>query len=661
MLNRFSGLDSWARVRWLCQLLACWLVTLPALAAEGGTGGTAAKGGAGGLGGSAVEAGGASVGSAGGPSALDAPVVREVQTSVKLTPTEVMRGGAVTLVGDNLPSDKAKTFIWLDDFEAGHPLSVSADRKSLMFVVPNAGQPVNASGEAEGDPEPLLARRYVLSFSEGRGGRKIAAGVLRITPEKLPPLRVDAVSPTIVYPNTKQIVLTGDGMGGRMRDYLLLVDGTEISLCAAEEALPKCDPKAPANGDCCKGLNARFSSDHQLEILGWDDSNSATGEELGKFQDATGQVLSGDHKLGLRVGDATGGKAVTVAFSSHSTATIRYTALSISLLLLAAMVALVVLGGSKHYVGSRQFVGKAFLIDTETDTYSLSKLQFYLWSTAALFAYCYLSLSRCLVQGKLDIADIPENLPTILGLSAGTAITSIGIAKLRGPKAAGVIHPRFGDLLSSGGVVSPERFTYLLWTIVAIATFLLNVWNVDSMVLNDLPKIPQGLLALSGLSSAAYLGGKFARGAGPVVDEVLSTKLPPNAKGFALLLMGRNMAVDATFEVEGQSITHLLDPVAHADRRAIAGKREEGERAGQYAKSLTIVLTTLPETWDAALKQEPDPNHLIKLTVANPDGQRAEVEVPRTALTPVPVSPIPANVIPANAPGNVPGNPGGTV
>ncbi|MGE4056803.1 MAG: hypothetical protein AB7F99_18585, partial [Vicinamibacterales bacterium] len=39
-------------------------------------------------------------------------------------------------------------------------------------------------------------------------------------------------------------------------------------------------------------------------------------------------------------------------------------------------------------------------LDFETDTYSLSKLQFYLWTFAALFAYSYLVISRLMVQGR---------------------------------------------------------------------------------------------------------------------------------------------------------------------------------------------------------------------------------------------------------------------
>jgi hypothetical protein len=190
---------------------------------------------------------------------------------------------------------------------------------------------------------------------------------------------------------------------------------------------------------------------------------------------------------------------------------VRWIALLFSSAVLAGLVVLAMVGGGRHRVGSRTFSWGAFLLDTETDTYSLGKVRAYAWTATALIGYSYLALSRTLVQGKLDRVDVPPNLTGILSISLGTAVASVGITKVRGPKASGALHPGFGDLIKVGGVVSPERAFFLLWTIVAIATFILNVLKVDPMVLSDLPTVPDSLLALSGISAGGWRAKHLAR------------------------------------------------------------------------------------------------------------------------------------------------------
>ena len=56
------------------------------------------------------------------------------------------------------------------------------------------------------------------------------------------------------------------------------------------------------------------------------------------------------------------------------------------------------------------------------------------------------------------LSKVPDNLPTMLGISAGTAALSIGTTGIRGSKGAGSPHPELGDFITSGGVFSAERF-----------------------------------------------------------------------------------------------------------------------------------------------------------------------------------------------------------
>ena len=68
--------------------------------------------------------------------------------------------------------------------------------------------------------------------------------------------------------------------------------------------------------------------------------------------------------------------------------------------LILALLPLLLLSRVKEsYTISRQaYKLRLLFLDPQTDTYSLSKLQFYLWTNAALFGYAYLFISRVLVQ-----------------------------------------------------------------------------------------------------------------------------------------------------------------------------------------------------------------------------------------------------------------------
>ena len=95
-----------------------------------------------------------------------------------------------------------------------------------------------------------------------------------------------------------------------------------------------------------------------------------------------------------------------------------------------------------YTISDQAYKLRLFFIDPETDTYSLSKLQFYLWTDAALFSYAYLFISRVLVQNG-SWPDIPENLPGVIAVAAGTSISSQFITSSKGSKGAGALRPSF--------------------------------------------------------------------------------------------------------------------------------------------------------------------------------------------------------------------------
>jgi hypothetical protein len=172
-----------------------------------------------------------------------------------------------------------------------------------------------------------------------------------------------------------------------------------------------------------------------------------------------------------------------------------------------------------YRIGDSDYKWRMLFLDPETDTYSLSKLQFYLWTVAALFAYAYLFISRVKVQFAAW-PDIPSTLPGIIAVAGGTAITAQIVTSSKGSKGSGGEKPSWADFITSGGVVAADRLQMFLWTLFGVGAFLYAVWQLEPGTITDLPALPDRLLVLMGISSAGYLGGKIARKAGPVIAEI---------------------------------------------------------------------------------------------------------------------------------------------
>lgn len=169
---------------------------------------------------------------------------------------------------------------------------------------------------------------------------------------------------------------------------------------------------------------------------------------------------------------------------------------------------------------------RMLFLDPETDTYSLSKFQFYAWTVAALFGYAYLFISRVHVQSG-SWPDVPVTLPGIIVVAAGTAVVSQIVTSAKGSKGAGEEKPSIADFITSGGVVAADRLQMFLWTILGVAAFFYAVLQKAPGSITELPAVPERLLVLMGISSAGYLGGKMARKPGPVINEITVT--PPDS------------------------------------------------------------------------------------------------------------------------------------
>jgi hypothetical protein len=257
----------------------------------------------------------------------------------------------------------------------------------------------------------------------------------------------------------------------------------------------------------------------------------------------------------------------------------------------------------------------AFLMDKKTNSYSLSKFQLVLFTLVAVFGYIYIFLCRVLVQWNFELPPVPEGLPNMLAVSAGTTVVAAGITLTRGTMGAGSVKPSAADFISAGGLVLPERFQFFVWTLVSSFGMLAVLLARDPATLTELPKLPDGMLYLMGLSSAAYLGGKLVRGPGPKITSLDTKKVERLVKNpvtdkdekhydLEVRLVGENLSLNGVFQLEDKRIekTHLI------------AKTLQGQDA-DLCTMLNVSLEDVPLTYF-------DSEHVLR--VINGDGQAAD-------------------------------------
>jgi 3',5'-cyclic AMP phosphodiesterase CpdA len=161
----------------------------------------------------------------------------------------------------------------------------------------------------------------------------------------------------------------------------------------------------------------------------------------------------------------------------------------------------------------------SLLVEADTQSYSLSKMQFLLWTLTTIYGYTYLYIAHTWVQGLPGIPDIQNQFPWEVALSAGTTLVSQASNRVLGGKGSGPLRPHLSDLISAGGTMAPGRLQFFSWTLVGIAAYLSSVFATDPNIVNGLPTIPPELLTVSGISSLAYLGSRAVSGPGPVLSS----------------------------------------------------------------------------------------------------------------------------------------------
>ena len=243
-------------------------------------------------------------------------------------------------------------------------------------------------------------------------------------------------------------------------------------------------------------------------------------------------------------------------------------------------------------------VAEMLLLEQANQTYSLSRAQFLSWLVVIVWSYLVVFFSRGLIEDNWIFPQIGNSAYVFL-TSLGTLVIAQATSKGQGYKGAGQVSPSISDFVVYGGVIALDRVQQVVWTVIALCIFL-KMTVATCLSATELPGVPPELVALMGLSSASYLGGKLVRGAGPIIEQV-SVK-----QGSVILNMkGRHFSKEAFIWMDG-----VKQP-----KEAITRIVEDPDAPQGFAKEMDVTLSLSMEDWRAA-------DHTI--TIINSDAQRAD-------------------------------------
>jgi hypothetical protein len=341
--------------------------------------------------------------------------------------------------------------------------------------------------------------------------------------------------------------------------------------------------------------------------------------------------LAGRHDIQVRV-DQQESEPRSVLFSWRGRGAVRWWAFISTAVIFACLLGLIVFGLRRQ----RLRLGVFQALFLENGAYSLGKLQFYAWTGTALFGYFFLAMARFFVQGASDLPDVPEGLPGIVGISGATGVAGIAAGTLWGGKGPAGPEPSLADLIMTGGVVAADRVQFLAWTFASTLAFLVAVVIADPGTIETLPRIPEGLLWLSGLSGAGYLGGKVARGSAPAINETSmaidgelvgafdlseGAVLMLSGRQFSLMITGRHLSMDAQIEVDNHRLGPPKSGSVLTRNAELKGESPEPGRSG-YFQRLTVKFDD-----SGSVILSPDGKNEgrdLPLALVNPDGQSAK-------------------------------------
>lgn len=151
---------------------------------------------------------------------------------------------------------------------------------------------------------------------------------------------------------------------------------------------------------------------------------------------------------------------------------------------------------------------RTLFIDTNTNTYSLSKFQAFAWTVLLIGSYLYFAVCRGLLVDGHEIPDFNISLLGLMSISYGGLLTARGIRHSMPSTSSAPAQPHLSDLITEHGEISITRLQLLGFTIVAMIVYVYYVCSPDVFV-KGIPDIPPTLHGLLVLSQGGYLGGKI--------------------------------------------------------------------------------------------------------------------------------------------------------
>jgi hypothetical protein len=136
--------------------------------------------------------------------------------------------------------------------------------------------------------------------------------------------------------------------------------------------------------------------------------------------------------------------------------------------------------------------------------FSLSKVQFGLWTVIIASSYIYLSLFK----GDCAAGPINKTALVLMGIFAGTAVATTIMDKreINDNRTRHQNSPSQGffiDILSDDNGISLHRFQNFVWTLIAMTIYLYKVSLIRTGCV--LPELSDTLLALTGISNVTFL------------------------------------------------------------------------------------------------------------------------------------------------------------
>jgi hypothetical protein len=520
----------------------------------------------------------------------------------------ITRGQSVVVYGDGFPNEAITVYLRNGKETKGDlgyhlPGVASADQKNVTFKLP--------------DDAPTGDFLVFLDFDSKEFP---VPGELRILPDASAKVTLDSIAPATDYPNPDgksfDFVIAGQNLAHLASDNTLIDVGSgplstgSESECAAWQKANKYDKVCLSYDPGMEGQKLKVSGYH-------------TGRYEGpvSFEIKVGNNISNPQKI---------------IFSGMRAETLRIAAIAV-FCVLAALVFLLVLRGIREnrLAGEKTGPLAAFFLDRQSNSFSLSKFQLLAWTAVAVFGYVYLFSCRVYIQWTFSFPPIPDNLPTLLGVSAGTTVAAVGITVNRGSKGSGPLHPSMADFISTGGVVAGERFQFFIWTLVGCLGFLGIILSSDPASLAQLPDVPGAFLTLMGISSAGYLAGKLVRQPGPVIELLTILEVIPPDSG--------NPAV-IKIEVKGQNLTDTSivkvdKDELRMDQFTVKGLTKQDQPSGtSFFSKVEVDLLDATEYLAGS--------HCLYLV--NDDGQSACESFPLNALSLDAVQPLDAGDAPAD-------------